>query len=398
MASVIYHPAYRRYSFGDDHPFSPRRIEMLLDLLQSLGQPVDCVAPQPATREDVVDVHSDYYVRRVERLSAGEEVEDSQAYGLGTADTPAFAGMDEAARWLVGGTLQAARLICAGEKRVLQLGGGLHHAQRNYAAGFCIYNDLAIAINHLTRHGLWVAYIDIDVHHGDGVQQILYEDGRVVTISLHESGRFLFPGTGAIHELGAGLGRGLKLNVPLEPFTTGSSYLEVFDRVVPAALDHFRPAVLVVQAGADAHADDPLADLLLTTQDYEAIFRRVLALADTFTSGRVLFTLGGGYSFRATPRVWAILHLLVHDRPVDRELPQSWRQKWAGVARGGFPATLHDPPSLVGPAAMADGPDDALPRAGAPAGEVEAERLEEIAHRNREVAERLLDQAAHYWF
>ena len=160
----------------------------------------------------------------MEELTAGRDVPDCQDYGLGTPDTPAFRGMDEAARWHVGGTLAGARRICeAGEKRVLQLGGGLHHARRNFASGFCIYNDLAIAIDCLTRHGLWVAYIDIDVHHGDGVQQIFYEDRRVMTISLHESGRVLFPGTGDIHELGSGVGRGLKLNVPLEPFTEGEA-------------------------------------------------------------------------------------------------------------------------------------------------------------------------------
>ncbi len=376
MAAVIYHPAYRRYSFGDDHPFSPRRIDMVLDLIRAMGHPVEHVEPEPATRNDILDVHADYYVARVERLGAGEVVADSEAYGLGTPDTPAFEGMDEAARWLVGGALHGARLICAGEKRVLQMGGGLHHAQRNYASGFCVYNDLAIAINHLTRHGLWVAYIDIDVHHGDGVQQILYEDKRVLTISLHESGQFLFPGTGGIHEIGSGLGRGLKLNLPLEPFTDGPSYLEVFDRVVPAAIDHFRPAVLVVQAGADAHFDDPLADLMLTTRDYEAIFRRILGLADAFTAGRVLFTLGGGYSFRATPRVWAILHLLLHDRATSGSLPESWRDRWNPTVGGTLPVTLHDHnpgPGLV-------------------------PRRQEIAHRNREVAERLLEQASRYWF
>jgi len=376
MATVIHHPAYRRYSFGDDHPFSPRRVDMLLDLVRSLGYPAEGVAPEQATREDILAVHADYYVRRVEQLSAGEPVADSEEYGLGTPDTPAFLGMDDAARWIVGGTLHGARLICGGEKRVLQLGGGLHHAQCNYASGFCVYNDLAVAINQLTKHGLWVAYLDLDVHHGDGVQQILYEDKRVMTISLHESGQFLFPGSGATHELGAGLGRGLKLNLPLEPFTDGESYLEVFDRVVPAALGHFRPAVLVVQAGADAHFDDPLADLMLTTRDYEALFRRILGLADAFTAGRVLFTLGGGYSFRATPRVWTILHLLVHDRPVARDLPDAWRDRWSGVIGDTLPATLHDPE-----------PDrDEIPRRA------------EIAHRNRQVAERLLDQAAQYWF
>jgi acetoin utilization protein AcuC len=376
MASVIYHPAYRNYSFGDNHPFRPVRVDMTLDLLRSLGHAVRPVEPEPATRRDILGVHEDYYVRRVEELSAGLEVPDCQDYGLGTPDTPAFRGMDEAARWHVGGTLAGARLICEqGEKRVLQLGGGLHHARRNFASGFCVYNDLAAAIQALTRHGLWPAYIDIDVHHGDGVQQILYEDGRAMTISLHESGRFLFPGTGEVHELGSGVGRGLKLNLPLEPLTEGASYLEVFEEVVPAALSSFRPGVLVVQAGADAHFDDQLADLMLTTRDYERIFRRILEWADAFTAGRVLFTLGGGYSLSAAPRVWALLSLLVHDLPVPAEIPEDWRGRWGAVLGGEPPRAFHDPSSLA-----ADIPN-----------------REEIAHRNRQVARRLLDAAGPYW-
>jgi acetoin utilization protein AcuC len=377
MPSVIFHPAYSGYSFGDEHPFSPIRVEMMLDLLDALGHPARLVAPEPAARRDILGVHAEYYVRRVEALSDGGDVPDCRDYGLGTPDTPAFRGMDEAARWLVGGTLHGARLICeAGEKRVLQLGGGLHHARRNQASGFCVYNDLAIAIDYLTRHGLWVGYLDIDVHHGDGVQQILYEDRRVLTISLHESGQYLFPGTGSVHELGAGLGRGLKLNLPLEPFTEGESYLAVFDQVVPEALRRFRPGVLVVQAGADAHFDDPLADLMLTTRDYEALFRRILGWADQFTAGRVLFTLGGGYALRAAPRVWAILHLLVHDLPVPRDLPESWRTKWAARLAGQAPVALHDP----------DPPRFDIPN------------RRKIAHRNLQTAQRLLEGARPYWF
>ncbi len=377
MAALIYDRAYRGYSFGDQHPFSPLRVDMVLDLLGVLGHEVRAVAPEPATRDDLLEVHDDYYVRRVETLSAGELVPDCQDYGLGTVDTPVFLGMDEAARWLVGGALHGARLICeTGETRVLQLGGGLHHARQNFASGFCIFNDLAIAINRFTRHGLWVAYLEIDVHHGDGVQQILYEDRRVMTISLHESGQFLFPGTGAVHELGAGLGRGLKLNLPLEPFTEGTSYLEVLDEVVPPALDYFHPGVLVVQAGADAHFDDPLADLMLTTQDYEKIFARVLAWADKYTGGRVLFTLGGGYSLRAVPRVWTILYLLIHGLPLPPELPAPWREKWNDRVEHGLPATLHD----ASPA-----PADIPNRA-------------EIARRNRQTADRLLDLSSKYWF
>jgi len=377
MAAVIYHPAYRSYAFGDDHPFSPRRVEMTLDLLSELGHPVETIAPEPATEADLLGVHADYYVRRVKALGAGEEVADCHEYGLGTPDTPAFPGMDEAGRWLVGGTLTAARLIAeGGQRRVLQLGGGLHHARRNFASGFCVYNDLAIAINELTKRGLWVAYLDIDVHHGDGVQQILYEDGRAMTISLHESGRYLFPGTGEIHELGSGVGRGLKLNVPLEPFTQGGSYLEVFEEVVPAGLRHFSPGVLVVQAGADAHFDDPLADLMLTTRDYEAIFRRILEWADVYAAGRVLFTLGGGYSFRAAPRVWALLYLVMNGLPVPETLPAAWRSRWSSTLDAPLTEAFHDPE--LG--------DDAVPT------------RDEIAQRNRQVAQRLLDAASAYWF
>ena len=377
MPALIYDSAYGRYSFGDDHPFSPLRVAMVLDLLWELGHRLEPVAPVPATRQDLLAVHDEYYVRRVEELSAGKPVRDAQSYGLDTPDTPAFEGMDEAGRWLVGGTLLGARLIREGkEKRVLQLGGGLHHARRNFASGFCVYNDVALAVHSLIRRGLWVAYLDIDVHHGDGVQQILYDDKRAMTISLHESGQYLFPGTGDVHELGSGVGRGLKLNVPLEPLTEGDSYLEVLEKVVPPALEHFKPAVLVVQAGADAHYDDQLADLMLTTRDYERIFRRILGWADAFTGGRVLFTLGGGYSLSATPRVWTLLALLVHGLPVPEELPETWRRRWGRVLGDRPPTAFHDPSPL-----RADIPNRA-----------------EIRHRNLQVADRLLQGARPYWF
>ena len=376
MAAVIHHPAYADYSFGDNHPFSPLRVKMLLDLLVELGQPLQALVPEPATREDLLRVHEDYYVRRVERLAAGEAVPDAANYGLGTPDTPAFPGMDEAARWQVGGTLLGANLIWEGkQKRVLQLGGGLHHAQRNAASGFCIYNDLAVAIQFLIRKGLWVAYLDIDVHHGDGVQQIFYDDKRVLTLSLHESGKYLFPGSGEPADLGSGAARGLKLNLPLEPLTEGESYREVFEMVVPAALRQFRPGVLVVQAGADAHYQDQLADLLLTTHDYEAIFRRIFELADTFTQGRVLFTLGGGYSLDAAPRVWTILALLLQGLALPQELPQAWRDRWSSTLGSKVPATLHDPVAPWAPLSQ----------------------REAVRHRNHQSAQRLLEAAAPYW-
>ncbi len=376
MPSVIYAPAYRSYSFGDQHPFSPVRVEMTLDLLETLGHPVEPVRPEPATRREILDVHAEDYVSRVEALSAGREVPDHHDFGLATQDTPAFPGMDEAARWLVGGTLHGARLIADGrERRVLQMGGGLHHARRRYAAGFCIYNDIAVAIRTLVGGGLRVGYVDVDVHHGDGVQEAFYDDPRVMTISFHESGQFLFPGTGEIRELGSGDARGLKLNVPLMPFTEGKSYLAVFEQVLSPALRSFRPDVLVVQAGADAHFDDPLADLMLATQDYEVVFRRILELADELASGRILFTLGGGYSFSASSRVWALLGLLIRGLPVPSAVPEAWRLKWREFLGESPPEDFHD----------------ANPRT------VEIPNRYEISYRNRQAAERLLDLARPYW-
>lgn len=364
---VIYRPEYRLYTFGPHHPFSPLRQEMLKSLLEALGVWRTPLAPPEATREEVLSVHAERFVRRVEAASRGERVDDLEHYGLGTTDTPTFPGMDRAARILVGGTLEGARRILAGEKRVLQLGGGLHHAQYDRASGFCVYNDLSVAIRHLTQAGLRVAYLDIDVHHGDGVQWIHYEEKGVLTLSLHESGRYLFPGTGGIHEIGRGEGVGKKLNLPLEPFTEDESYLEVFQALVPRALAHFRPHVLLVQAGADAHFLDPLADLLLTTWAYEKIFRLILEYAEAYAGGRVLFTLGGGYSLDATVRVWAILYHVFHGFPLPSRLPEAWLKAWEARLSTPLTPTLHD----------ALDPYEAIPR------------RPEIERRNRLTLERL---------
>ncbi|KIX84768.1 acetoin utilization protein AcuC [Thermus filiformis] len=364
---VIYRDEYRLYNFGPRHPFTPVRLEMLVSLLEALGVWREPLAPPEATREEVLSVHAERFVRRVEAASRGERAPDLEHYGLGTADTPVFPGMDRAARVLVGGTLEGARRILAGEKRVLQLGGGLHHAQYDRASGFCVYNDLSVAIRHLTRAGLRVAYLDIDVHHGDGVQWIHYEEKEVLTLSLHESGRYLFPGTGHVHEIGRGEGLGKKLNLPLEPFTEDESYLEVFQALVGQALERFRPDVLVVQAGADAHFLDPLADLLLTTRAYERLFSLILEYAAAYAGGRVLFTLGGGYSLDAAVRVWAMLYHIFHGLPLPDRLPEPWLRAWEARLSTPLTPTLHD----------ALDPYEAIPR------------RPEIERRNRITLERL---------
>lgn len=346
--SVLSSPAYRDYNFGPEHPFSPVRLEMLLDLIDHLGVTLDLREPPVATRDDICTVHDDSFVSHVEAASAGTPKAGASRYGLGTADVPTFDGMDTAARALVGGTLHGARLIESGEAtRVLQLGGGLHHAQRKLASGFCVYNDLSVAIQHLRDAGRRVAYLDIDVHHGDGVQNLHYEDPEVLTISLHESGRYLFPGTGTVHETGSRTGAGTSVNVPLEPFTEDESFLNVFERVVPYILETFRPEVMVVQCGADAHFSDPLADLLLTTRAYEQLFSQIFALADAHCDGRLLLTLGGGYQPDATVRTWTLLTLLATGHDLPETLPQAWLEAWTKRLGNTLTPTLHDPSSKI---------------------------------------------------
>ncbi|WP_243293277.1 acetoin utilization protein AcuC [Geothrix mesophila] len=376
MAALIYRPEYAGYDFGPEHPFTPARLAMLLDLIHTLGHATSPIAAPAATRDEILTVHDEAYVAMVEALDRGESRPEAEQFGLGTPDNPIFPGMDLAARWLVGGTLHGARLLMEGaETRVLQLGGGLHHAQKNRAAGFCMYNDLAVAIRAMVRHGWRVAYLDIDLHHGDGVQSLFYDSDQVLTISLHETGHYLYPGTGHIQELGAGTARGLSVNIPLEPFTESESYLEAFDAVVPRALEWFSPHVLVVQAGADAHFADPLGDLAMTTQAFQALYRRILDLAAERTQGRALFTLGGGYEAQVVARVWTILYLTLMDLPIPEKLPDAWLDRWRELLGPEVGRTLHDPvpayPELPG--------------------------REERNRRNGDVVARLMDSLFRYW-
>ena len=375
MSTLLFHDRYYDYNFGLEHPFSPVRQEMTIDLLDALGHPIDPVEPPMASRADVRRVHSERFVEKIEAASDGSPPPQARSFGLNTGDVPVFEGMDAATRGLVGGTLHGARLIAEGEAtRVLQLGGGLHHAREEKASGFCVYNDLSVAIDALREHDLRVAYVDVDVHHGDGVQFLHYEDPGVLTVSLHETGRALYPGTGHVEEIGNGLGKGFSLNVPLAPFTESESYLDAFEQVVPYALQHFQPDVIVAQCGADAHFNDPLADLLLTTQAYEQLFRRLLALAEEHTGGRLLCTLGGGYRLDAVSRIWAMLALLVQGHDLPEALPEDYRERWQSRLDDPLTPTLHDAER-----------------------DFEVDRRSSIEAQNRRTSEQALEQVASHW-
>jgi len=253
--------------------------------------------------------------------------------------------MHEAVSTVCAATVTAVELVASGQaQRAVNLAGGLHHALAAKASGFCLYNDLALGIEHaVKRHGLRVAYLDLDAHHGDGVQWLFYERPEVLTISLHESGRYLFPGTGHTFELGKGAGRGASVNLPLEPFTEDDSFLECFEAVVPAALAAFKPDLIVLQAGADMHRYDPLADLAISTCAMWQSYRRVSELADQHCQGRLVATGGGGYDpYRTVPRAWALLWAALSRQPAPELIPEAWRARWQPLSPDPLPVHFLD--------------------------------------------------------
>jgi acetoin utilization protein AcuC len=343
--TILYDARFHAYTFGQGHPFSPQRQTMLIEAMDALGHPLRLTPPPVATRADVLSVHDEGFVAAVERAGRGEDVpvDDLWRYGLNTPDVPIFDDMDGAARALVGGTLCGALEAAETGRPVLMLGGGLHHARRAEASGFCVYSDHGVAIRALRERGLRVAYVDVDVHHGDGVEGLFYDDPDVLTISLHQDGHTLYPGTGAVEDLGEGAGRGYALNVPLLPETGDDAYLHAFETVVPHALAWFGPDVLLVEAGADAHRLDPLANLHLTTHAYRTLWRRLAELGAEHAGGRMLVTLGGGYHPDSAARVWLLLIAQLLGIGLPAAVPPDWRAHWSEVSHVPFSPTFDDP-------------------------------------------------------
>ncbi len=329
--ALIWDDRALRYDFGPDHPLKPVRVELTVALIRACGLPdADGVETLPRAAfgdDDVLRLHAEPYVDTVRRLSARPDPAGDGRYGLGIGDNPVFAGMHEASLEVCGASVAAAQAVWSGRAvHAFNPAGGLHHAMPDRAAGFCIYNDPVAAITWLLAAGAQrVAYVDVDTHHGDGVQAFFYDDPRVLTISLHESGRYLFPGTGFPDEIGSGDARGTSLNVPLPPATPGPVYLEAFDAVVPQALDAFAPEVLVTQLGCDTHVTDPLAHLALTTDDYAALAQRLHGYAHRWAGGRWVAVGGGGYQIASVvPRAWTIYFAELCGAALPPAVPADW--------------------------------------------------------------------------
>ena len=337
------------YDFGPSHPLAPVRVALTMTLAEALGvlsrPSVSVVTPSAATDDELALVHTPEYIAAVRQ--AGTDGLANGWYGLGTPDNPVFAGMHEASALIAGGTLAAARAVWSGQSaHGANIAGGLHHAMARQASGFCIYNDPAIAISWLLSAGAArVAYVDLDVHHGDGVQAAFYDDPRVLTIRLHEHPVSLFPGTGLASETGTGDGRGYAVNVALPAGTGDAGWLRALDAVVPALLRAFQPSVLVSQHGCDTHRLDPLAhlDVSLDAQRQAAIWMHELAHAHA--GGRWVLVGGGGYQrVQVVPRCWTHLLAVAAGQPVaaDVATPAEWRAQARQLTGERAPLSMTD--------------------------------------------------------
>ena len=347
---LVYGPRSRTYDFGPGHPLTPRRFGPGIDLLRAIGAEPG-LAPEPATDEDLRLCHAQAYIDVVKRFSDDPSGGDGWT-GIGAgSDNPPFAGMHEAGATVAGGTLRAVEAILRGDvDHAFHPGGGLHHAMAGRASGFCIYNDPALAIARARLEGLRVLYVDLDVHHGDGVQAIHLDDPGVLTLSFHESGRYLFPGTGDVCELGDGAAAGTAVNVPLEPGTGEGAWLDAVRTLLPELAAAFEPDLIVSQHGSDSHAWDPLAHLRVTTTAMGEAARLVDAVAHRYAAGRWLATGGGGYDvYRVVPRAWSLVWLAGAHRAIPDATPASWRERWEGEAQqydqAPLPMSFEDEPN-----------------------------------------------------
>ncbi|PID20681.1 acetoin utilization protein AcuC [Sporosarcina sp. P3] len=356
QASFVFSPDQLNYEFSDTHPFNQKRILLTKDLLDEMNtiQPDDIVVPRTATDEELLLAHDAKYIEIVKKASQGDVNENiGSIYGIGTEDTPFFTGMHEASALLVGGTLTAIEEVMEGRSRyALNLGGGLHHGFQGKASGFCIYNDSSVAIKYLQqKYGARVLYVDTDAHHGDGVQWTFYDDPNVCTFSIHETGRYLFPGTGNVTERGNGAGYGTSFNFPVDAFTEDESFLYIYKTALREVAEHFKPDVILTQNGADAHYFDPLTHLYSTMKIYEEIPKLAKELADEFCDGKWIAIGGGGYDiWRVVPRAWSHLWLTMKDIPTPTgRLPEAWLNKWQPESPVSLIETWEDPEDLYEP-------------------------------------------------
>lgn len=346
--SIVFDPTLTTYNFGPTHPMSPVRVDLTMRLADELGvlDGLKRVDAPMASSAQIATVHEEALIEAVTRAGTTPGWVDLSR-GLGTEDDPVFPDMHLASAHIVGATLEAVRQVWSGESlHSVNIAGGLHHAMPERASGFCIYNDVAVGITQLLADGAErVAYVDLDVHHGDGVEKIFYDDPRVLTISLHETGQMLFPGTGFPTDTGGPGAEGSAVNVALPPGTADAGWLRAFHAVVPPLLREFAPDVLVTQHGCDSHMDDPLAHMMLSVDGQRAAYLALHELAHEVAGGRWVVTGGGGYAIvDVVPRAWTHLLAIAAGHPLDPAVatPPAWRAHVESVLKVTAPHRMTD--------------------------------------------------------
>jgi acetoin utilization protein AcuC len=345
--AFIYTDAYLDYDYGPTHPLRVIRLKLTYELIRAYGlldlPSVKFIHTLKADEEDLALFHSREYLDILKEANDGYWGGDAYSYGLGPGDNPIFPGLYNWSLLTTGATLQAVDFVASGEgEMAFNIAGGLHHAMRSRASGFCYVNDPVIGILKLINRGKRVAYIDIDAHHGDGVQKAFYQTDQVLTISLHESGYSLFPGSGFEYEIGEGEGEGYSVNLPFPPYTDDELYLWAFEEIVPPLIRAFQPDVVVTQLGVDTFYNDPLTNLHLSIFGFEKVVRRIKDLAPRWVA-----LGGGGYDVSNVARAWTLAWAVMNGIELSEELPGSYLEKAAGVGiyekklRGGLESSPH---------------------------------------------------------
>ncbi|EHJ08975.1 acetoin utilization protein AcuC [Staphylococcus simiae] len=345
----VYSDKLLNYRFHDKHPFNQMRLKLTTELLLDTGLllPEQIIKPRLATDDELLLVHQFDYIQAIKHASHGIiSEEEAEKYGLNQEDNRQFRHMHQHSARIVGGALTLADKIMSGELiNGCHLGGGLHHAQPGRASGFCIYNDIAVTAQYLvTKYHQRVLVIDTDAHHGDGTQWSFYTDEHVFTYSIHETGKFLFPGSGHYTERGENIGYGHTVNVPLEPFTEDEAFIKTFNKTVVPVVKAFKPDIILSVNGVDIHYRDPLTHMNCTLQSLYQIPYIVKSLADTYTNGKLMMFGGGGYNiWRVVPRAWSHVYFSLIDQPIQSGyLPLHWVNKWKNYAPVQLPKRWED--------------------------------------------------------
>ncbi len=322
--AYVYSDDFACYDYGASHPLKPARLKLTFELTRAcslLG--VDdprVIRPLPAAEEDLLTFHTRDYIDILKAANTGRIFAGAARFGLGPGDNPVFPGVFDWSRLVAGASLRAASLVESGEADIaFNIGGGLHHALASQASGFCYVNDAVLAIQSLVAKGRRVAYVDIDAHHGDGVQEAFFRTDRVMTLSIHETGAALFPGTGFEYETGSGEGAGYSVNIPLPPEADDALFLYAFDRTVPALVEAFRPDIVVTQLGVDTFHSDPLSHLNCTTNGFCEAVKKLRLLAPKWVA-----LGGGGYDVGSVARAWTLAWAVMNGTEAPADMPEDF--------------------------------------------------------------------------